>query len=88
MRAFDKSRFGSNVMDALVSNDLDYSIDSPFVTEFDAVPGFWNYLLGLDRNDLIAELIQNDLDQGATCTTISFEKTRLVCDGNGAPVET
>ena len=32
MRAFDKSRFGSNVMDALVSNDLDYSIDSPFVT--------------------------------------------------------
>ena len=78
MRAFDKSRFGSNVMD---------STDSPFVTEFDAVPGFWNYLLGLDRNDLIAELIQNDLDQGATCTTISFEKTRLVCDGNGAPVE-
>ena len=43
--------------------------------------------LGLDRNGLIAELIQNDLDQGATCTTISFEKTRLVCDGNGAPVE-
>ena len=74
MRAFDKSRFGSNVMDTLAINDLEYSTDSPFVTEFDTVPGFWNYLLGLDRNDLIAEFIQNDLDQGATCTTISFEK--------------
>ena len=79
--------FGSNVMDALVVNDLDRQSDTRFVTEFDAIPGFWNYLVGLDRTDLIAELIQNDLDQGATCTVISFERTCLVCDGNGKPVE-
>ena len=79
--------FGSNVMDALVVNDLDRESDTRFVTEFDAVPGFWNYLVGLDRTDLIAELIQNDLDQGATRTVISFERTRLVCEGNGKPVE-
>lgn len=27
-----------------------------FVTEADWIPGFWNYLLNLDRDDLIAEL--------------------------------
>ena len=59
----------------------------PLVTKFDGIPGFWNYLVGLDRNDLIAELVQNDLDQGATRTVISFEKSCLICEGNGAPVE-
>ena len=57
-----------------------------FVTEADWIPNFWNYLLDLDRGDLIAELIQNDLDQGATRTVISFEEDRLVCEGNGARV--
>ena len=61
--------------------------DGKFVTEFDAIPGFWNYLAGLDRNDLIAELIQNDLDQDATRTVISFEEDRLICEGDGRPVE-
>ena len=61
--------------------------DTQFVTEFDSIPGFWNYLAGLDRYDLIAELIQNDLDQDATCTVISIEKSRLVCYGNGSSVE-
>lgn len=58
-----------------------------FVTEADWVPGFWNFLLGLDVNDLIAELVQNDLDQGATRTVVSFEPDRLVCEGNGRPVD-
>ena len=58
-----------------------------FVTEADWVPSFWNYLLNLDREDLIAELIQNDLDQDATRTVISFEPARLICEGNGRPVE-
>ncbi len=73
-----------------VKNDSvnpDCSTEPQFVTEFDLIPGFWNYLVGLDRNDLIAELIQNDLDQGATLTVISFERTRLVCEGNGEPVD-
>ena len=79
--------FDSNVMDALVVNDLDRQSGTRFVTEFDAIPGFWNYLGSLDRTDLIAELIQNDLDQDATRTVISFGRTCLVCSGNGKPVE-
>ena len=48
---------------------------------------FWNYLLDLEREDLVAELVQNDLDQGATRTIISFGKDQLICEGNGEPVE-
>lgn len=58
-----------------------------FVTEFDGIPNFWQYLLNLEKDDLIPELIQNDLDQGATQTEIRFEKDCLVCEGNGQPVE-
>ena len=57
-----------------------------FVTEADWIPSFRNYLLDLDRDDLIAELVQNDLDQDATRTVISFEEDQLVCEGNGKPV--
>ena len=59
----------------------------PFVTEADWIPSFWNFLLKLDRYDLIAELVQNDLDQDATRTSITFEEGHLVCEGNGKPVE-
>ena len=72
-------------------NDATYtdqrSATHQFVTESDWIPEFWNYLLGLDQEDLIAELIQNDLDQGATATTISFEPDYLVCEGNGRPID-
>ena len=61
--------------------------EGEFVTEADWVPAFWNFLAGLDRDDIIAELVQNDLDQGATRTVISFEQDRLVCEGNGKPVD-
>ncbi|MXW92913.1 MAG: hypothetical protein F4114_01045 [Rhodospirillaceae bacterium] len=61
--------------------------EAGFVTEFDAIPGFWGYLASLDRKDLIAELVQNDLDQDATRTIISFEQDRLICEGNGKPVD-
>ena len=70
-----------------VIDDPNSLTESGFVTEFDAIPGFWNFIVGLDRTDLIAELIQNDLDQGATRTIISFERTRLVSEGNGKPIE-
>ena len=75
------------MVDAPVVDGSEVLPESPFVTEFDAIPGFWNYLVGLDHADLMAELIQNDLDQGATRTVISFEKSCLVCEGNGTPVE-
>ena len=74
-------------MAVAVLDDPDRRAEPQYVTKFDAIPGFWNYLIGLDRNDLIAELIQNDLDQGATLTVISFEQTRLICEGNGEPVD-
>ena len=74
-------------MDALVVDDPARRVVGRFVTKFDAIPGFWNYLVGLDHNDLVAELVQNDLDQGATRTVISFERTCLICEGNGEPVE-
>lgn len=61
--------------------------DQHFVTESDWVPSFWNYLLDLNATDLVAELVQNDVDQGATRTVVSFEKDYLVCEGNGNPVE-
>ena len=60
---------------------------SEFVSEADWVPDFWNFLLGLDPEDLIPELVQNDIDQDATRTIISFERNRLVCEGNGRPVD-
>ena len=68
------------------THDIEDETGARFVTESDWIPGFWNFLLALDRNDLIAELVQNDLDQGATRTVISFEQDQLVCEGNGMPV--
>ncbi|HEY6184619.1 MAG TPA: hypothetical protein VIW67_20405 [Terriglobales bacterium] len=59
-----------------------------FVTEADWIPNFWNFVLGLDREDLVAELVQNDLDQLATKTLLTFEHDRLVCIGDGKPVDT
>ncbi len=56
-------------------------------SKFDWIPIFWSFLAGLNRNDLIAELIQNDLDQDATTTEISFEEDKLICYGNGTPVD-
>ncbi len=73
-------------MDTLIAASADTG-EGKYVTEADWIPGFWNYLLDLDRDDLIAELIQNDLDQDATRTVISFERDHLVCEGNGSPVE-
>jgi len=56
-------------------------------TNFVWVPDFWNFLLGLDKDDLIAELVQNDLDQQAGQTVIKFEQDCLVCEGDGNPVD-
>ena len=60
---------------------------SNYVQTFDSVPQFWQFLKGLRTDDLIVELIQNDLDANAKHTSISFELDRLVCQGDGEPVE-
>ena len=59
-------------MDEVVLPRTESTMDEKFVTEADWIPTFWNFLVGLNRDDLIAELIQNDLDQDATRTVISF----------------
>ena len=60
---------------------------SKYASKVDWIPSFWNFLSSLNRDDLIAELIQNDLDQDATFTKITFEKDQLICYGNGKPVD-
>lgn len=65
--------------------NLDDTVE--YVTESDWIPNFWSFLVSLKREDLIAELIQNDLDQGASRTVISFEEGKLVSEGNGIPVD-
>src|SRR5579862_2213377 len=58
-----------------------------FETRIDAMPEFWQFLNGLLPQDLIAELVQNDLDAGAHRTRIAFETDRFTCEGDGAPVD-
>ncbi|MHC4736818.1 MAG: hypothetical protein ACYTDW_20560, partial [Planctomycetota bacterium] len=58
-----------------------------YVTKFDVVPEFWQFLNGLKSDDIITELIQNDLDAGAEQTSIFFTENRLICEGNGQPVD-
>lgn len=58
-----------------------------YVTRFDAVPEFWQFLNGLKSDDIITELIQNDLDAGAEQTSIIFTENKLICEGNGQSVD-
>ena len=57
-----------------------------YVQRFDAEPQFWQFLRGLHYDDLIVELIQNDLDANASCTSIAFTSDRLICQGDGESV--
>lgn len=58
-----------------------------YVQQFDSVPEFWQYLRGLKSGDLIAELIQNELDANATHTTILFGADCMTCHGDGDHVD-
>lgn len=58
-----------------------------FVLETDQAPEFWQFLNGLRGDDLLVELIVNDLDARSTRTEVRFEAERLVCVGNGDPVD-
>jgi len=58
-----------------------------FVQQFDEVPAFWQYLQGLSSDDLITELVQNELDALSTRTRIVFHPDKLICEGNGVPVD-
>jgi hypothetical protein len=56
-------------------------------TVTDTVPELWQFIVGLRPDDLIAELIANEIDAGSTNTVLSFEERRLMCSGNGDPVD-
>jgi hypothetical protein len=58
-----------------------------FITQFDAEPEFWQFLIGLKYEDIITELIQNELDAEATHTRISFDLESFSCDGNGKSID-
>jgi len=58
-----------------------------FVLETDQAPEFWQFLNGLRGDDLLVELVVNELDARSSRTEIRFEPDRLVCVGNGAPID-
>ncbi|MGR9202833.1 hypothetical protein ACU8OG_02590 [Rhizobium leguminosarum] len=58
-----------------------------FVLETDQAPEFWQFLNGLRGDDLLVELIVNELDARSSRTEIRFEPDRLICAGNGAPID-
>ncbi len=58
-----------------------------FVQQFDAEPQSWQFLRGLRSEDLLIELIQNELDANASRTCVAFQPGRLICQGDGDPVD-
>ena len=54
-----------------------------FVQQVDNEPQIWQFLRGLNLDDLIVELVQNDLDAKASHTSTTFHPDRLVCEGDG-----
>jgi hypothetical protein len=62
-------------------------IEPEYISRVDLAPDFWQFLVGLRIDDLVAELVQNDLDAGANRTIITFEQNRLICEGDGVPID-
>ncbi len=58
-----------------------------FVLHTDQAPEFWQFLNGLRGDDLLVELIVNELDARSSHTEIRFEPDRLICIGNGDPID-
>jgi len=58
-----------------------------YIQQFDSVPEFWQYLRGLRSDDLVAELVQNELDANSTHTVIVFDADGMTCYGNGDRVD-
>ena len=72
---------------AIDTDEIPSARAAGFVSESDWIPKFWSFLLELEPTDIVSELIQNDLDQGATRTAITFFEDRLECEGNGSSVD-
>jgi hypothetical protein len=59
----------------------------PYETRSDVASQVVEFLNDLRSDDIITELVQNDLDQRATRTTITISQDSLVAEGNGRPVD-
>ena len=51
----------------------------------DGAAAVGQFLREVSLADLVVELVQNDLDAGATSTSINFGKHGLLCEGDGEP---
>lgn len=77
---------GTTTMAASASANIDAD-PADFVLESDEAAEFWQFLHGMRGDDLLVELIVNDLDAKSPRTVIRFEPDRLVCAGEGVPVD-
>ena len=59
-----------------------------FQARVDVTPLVLEFLGGLRADDILTELVQNDLDQGASETHVRFTRDALIVEGNGRPVDT
>lgn len=66
--------------------DPDFN-DDGYDTKTDMVPEFFNFIRSLRADDLVAEILQNEIDAGSTHTVLDFGADRLIGSGNGAPVD-
>lgn len=70
-----------------MADDATAAAATDFVLESDEVAEFWQFLHEMRGDDLLVELIVNDLDAKSPRTVIRFEPERLVCVGEGEPVD-
>ncbi len=57
------------------------------MSKIDVAAVVGQFLSELSLQDLVVEMVQNDLDAGATRTVITFGDDALVCEGNGMGVD-
>lgn len=55
--------------------------------KIDAAAVVGQFLRDVDLADLVVELVQNELDAGATRTVIDFGERALTCEGDGRPFD-
>jgi hypothetical protein len=58
-----------------------------FQARIDVGPKVLEFIGALSPDDIVTELVQNDLDQGARSTRIVFHRDTLVAHGDGSPVD-
>lgn len=55
--------------------------------KIDEKPEAWIPVGSLNDDDLVTELVQNEIDAKSSFTRLSFERNRLICEGDGLSVD-